>query len=140
MNTSANLNGITFVNDSKGTNIDALQQALTTIPAPIALIAGGYDKGCDFRPLVPLLKDKVARVVLIGAAAEKLQQQFNGAVPLRKATSMEDAVAKAARKAPHGTTVLLSPGCASYDMFRDFEHRGEVFKDAVHRYTQQQRN
>ncbi len=123
----ARSNGIAFVNDSKATNVDAMVKALESIPAPITLIAGGYDKGGDFAPVLPLLKEKVTTVVLLGAAKEKLAAVFKPVARLAYAGTMEDAVATAARSAPKGTTVLLAPGCASFDMYQDFEERGRHF-------------
>jgi UDP-N-acetylmuramoylalanine--D-glutamate ligase len=123
--------GMRFVNDSKATNVDAMIKALEALPAPIALIAGGYDKGGDFAATVPLVRGKVCRLVLIGAAADALARAFDGAVDIVRAGSMDEAVAAASRDVPDGATVLLSPGCASYDMYNDFEERGDDFKRAV---------
>jgi len=131
----AKLNGISFVNDSKATNVDAMVKALETIPAPIALIAGGYDKGGDFAPVAPLVKDKTCRVVLMGAAKEKLAAAFKRVAEPVLVETMADAVAAAARRAPKGTTVLLAPGCASYDLYTNFEERGADFRNAVNALT-----
>ncbi|NLF39592.1 UDP-N-acetylmuramoyl-L-alanine--D-glutamate ligase [bacterium] len=134
----ARQNGITYVNDSKATNVDAMQQALHTIQPPVALIAGGHDKGMDFRPYAPLVRERVQRLVLMGAAAQKLREQFDGVADTVVARSMREAVELAARAMPHGSTVLLSPGCASFDLYNDFEHRGNDFKECVHRYLMSQ--
>jgi UDP-N-acetylmuramoylalanine--D-glutamate ligase len=125
-------NGITFVNDSKATNVDAMLKALETLPAPITLLAGGYDKDGEFAPALPLLRAKVQRAVLFGAARDKLMRVFDGATELMGADTMQDAVNKAVRGAPAGTTVLLAPGCASYDWYNDFEERGVDFRRCVH--------
>jgi len=127
--------GITFLNDSKATNVDAVIEALKTVQGPIALIAGGYDKGGDFSGLHPLIKEKVSRLVLLGAAAEKLQSEFNGLTTIVRAGTMAEAVAVAACDMPSGSTVLLSPGCASFDMYDDFEQRGNDFKSCARRLT-----
>jgi len=125
-------NGITFVNDSKATNVDAMIKALEAMPAPITLLAGGYDKDSDFTPVLPLVRAKVPRVVLFGAAREKLAQVFAGVTTLLNADTMQDAVTKAVQGTPGGTTVLLAPGCASYDWYNDFEERGADFRRCVH--------
>ena len=123
--------GMRFVNDSKATNVDAMIKALDALPAPIVLIAGGYDKGGDFAAAVPSVRAKVCRLVLIGAAADTLAEAFDGATEIVRAESMDEAVTVASRDIPQATTVLLSPGCASYDMYNNFEERGDDFKRAV---------
>ena len=127
--------GITFLNDSKATNVDAVFEALKSLPAPIALIAGGYDKGGDFAPLHPMIREKVTRLVLLGAATDKLQNECNGLTEIVQAQSMAEAVAAAASDMPFGATVLLSPGCASFDMYDDYEQRGDDFKSCARRLT-----
>ncbi len=128
--------GLVFVNDSKATNIDAMLKALEATPAPIALLAGGYDKGGDFRAAAPLVKEKVARLVAFGNAREIVAGALRDAAPLVYADAMADAVAKAAEGAAPGTTVLLSPGCASYDMYNDFEERGADFGRCAREYLE----
>ncbi|MBD3169163.1 MAG: UDP-N-acetylmuramoyl-L-alanine--D-glutamate ligase [candidate division Zixibacteria bacterium] len=123
--------GVTFINDSKGTNVDSVSMALKSIDSKIVLIAGGKDKGGDFRRLLPQLSAKVVAVVLIGEASDKIALQFSDTVPVYKADSMRKAVEMSSSLARNGETVLLSPGCASFDMFDNFEHRGNVFKEAV---------
>lgn len=120
--------GVEFVNDSKATNVDSLWWALETAERPVVLIAGGRDKGGDFRKVLALVERKVKAVVAIGEATEKLRSTFSGRVDFRTAGDLEEAARMALGLASPGDTVLLSPGCASYDMFRDFEHRGRVFK------------
>ena len=126
-------NGVAFVNDSKATNTDSLRVALQSFPEPVVLIAGGRDKGQDFRPLAGLVRRAVRHLVLIGEGAETLARAWPD-VPQERAASLPDAVEKAYDAArANGATVLLSPGCASFDMFRDYEDRGRRFKDAVAR-------
>jgi UDP-N-acetylmuramoylalanine--D-glutamate ligase len=127
--------GITFLNDSKATNVEAMIEAIKTTKPPISLIAGGYDKGGEFSTVQPFIKDKVSRVVLLGDAAAKLAREFNGLAETVRAASMAEAVAAAACDMPSGTTVLLSPGCASFDMYEDYEQRGNDFKNCARRLT-----
>lgn len=127
--------GITFLNDSKATNVEAMIEAIKTVKQPISLIAGGYDKGGEFSAVQPLIKDKVSRIVLLGDAAGKLARVFEGLTETVRAASMAEAVAAAARDMPPGTTVLLSPGCASFDMYEDYEQRGNDFKNCARRLT-----
>jgi len=123
--------GISFVNDSKATNIDSVCWALRSINRPIYLIAGGRDKGNDYRPLIEHGKGKVRSVVVIGEAKEKIFNALGQVFPIQFADSLEEAVRKSFDLAHPGETVLLSPGCASFDMFDNYEHRGHVFKAAV---------
>jgi len=131
--------GVRFVNDSKATNTDALRVALQSFPEPVVLIAGGRDKGQDFRPLAPLVQRAVRHLVLIGEGADTLAKAWPEVRQERAATlaAAVRAAWEAARGAPAGggtgATVLLSPGCASFDMFRDYEDRGRRFKEEVAR-------
>ena len=125
------LDGVKYVNDSKATNIDAVWYALGSFESPIVLIAGGKDKGNDYSPLFELVRKKVAAMVLIGQAAAKMQKEFAEVTRCIMASSMEDAVMKAREEAKPGYIVLLSPACASFDMFHDYEHRGREFKRLV---------
>ncbi|ADL07712.1 UDP-N-acetylmuramoyl-L-alanine--D-glutamate ligase [Thermosediminibacter oceani] len=127
------IDGVKFINDSKGTNPDAAQKALEAVDGPIILIAGGYDKKVDFRPFVRSFFGKVKKVVLIGATADQIERtaREEGFFEVEKAASMREAVEIAKRSAEPGDTVLLSPACASWDMFSNFEERGRVFKEAV---------
>ena len=127
----AEIGGVEFINDSKGTTVLATIMALEACERPVILIAGGHDKGSDFRKAGPAIASKVKVLVLIGEAKDKIRRQLNGAVPSIEADSMEDAVKKAYSEADPGDCVLLSPMCASFDMFKNFEERGEVFKQAV---------
>jgi UDP-N-acetylmuramoylalanine--D-glutamate ligase len=131
--------GVRFVNDSKATNTDSLRVALQSFPDPVVLIAGGRDKGQDFRPLASLVQKSVRHLVLIGEGAETLARAWPE-VRQERAASLGAAVRaawEAAREAPSGAgtraTVLLSPGCASFDMFKDYEDRGRRFKEEVAR-------
>ncbi len=131
LETVRNWNGITFVNDSKATTVDSLKYALQSFAEKIVLIAGGKDKGGDFSQLNSLIREKVRAVVLIGQAAARMENAWNGLVPLRKAANLKDAVHSASQLAEEGDVVLLSPACSSFDMFRDYEDRGRQFKSIV---------
>jgi len=128
----ADIDGVRFVDDSKGTNVGATIAAVAGIDAPVVLIAGGEGKGQDFSALRPAFRGKVRRVVLIGKDAAAIAAAIEGVAGVEFAATMEDAVAAAARAARPGDVVLLSPACASLDMFRDYRHRGETFARAVH--------
>jgi UDP-N-acetylmuramoylalanine--D-glutamate ligase len=128
----ATIRGVAFVNDSKATNTDSLEVALRSFDRPVLLIAGGRDKGQDFRPLRPLIRERVARLLLIGEAQEKMEQAWPE-TPATRAASLEEAVALAARLGQPGETVLLSPACASFDMFKNYEERGDLFRRYVRR-------
>jgi UDP-N-acetylmuramoylalanine--D-glutamate ligase len=125
------IDGVAFINDSKATNIDALEKALLAMRAPVVLMAGGKDKGLDFSGLRPLLREKVKAIVLIGQMTEKLFAAWNSAVPCAKAATLADAVGQARQLARPGDVVLFSPGCSSFDMFRDFEDRGDQFRALI---------
>jgi UDP-N-acetylmuramoylalanine--D-glutamate ligase len=127
----AEINGVTYVNDSKATNVDAVEKALRSLPGRSVLIAGGRDKSLDFAPLKEVVAEKVKLAVLIGEAQNKMWRAWSRAVPCVRAFSMEEAVRVAAGHARRGDTVLLSPACASFDMFENYEHRGEEFKRQV---------
>jgi UDP-N-acetylmuramoylalanine--D-glutamate ligase len=124
--------GVRYINDSKGTNIDAVLKSLEGFDAPVVLIAGGKDKDSDFNLMRPLLREKVKKVILVGAAAEKMRKAFDGYIDYDMAGyDFHNAVEKARKAAVPGDVVLLSPACASFDMFRDFEDRGRQFKQLV---------
>lgn len=123
--------GVAFVNDSKATNPDAVRRALESATGPVVLIAGGRDKGFDYAPLRSAVTRAVKGLVLIGEAREKLAQALEGAAPIRLAGTLEEAVRAAVEQAKPGDTVLLSPACASYDMFKNYEERGDAFKRIV---------
>lgn len=133
----AAIGGVDFFNDSKSTNIDSLRVALESFHVPVVLIAGGEGKGADYRVLTELVRRRVRRIVTIGLDAPLFEAAFGDCVPCERATDMEDAVGRAACAAAPGDAVLLSPACASFDMFDNFEHRGRVFKEAVRRYAEE---
>ena len=120
-----------FINDSKGTNLGATQAAIEgigpTISGKLILIAGGLGKGADFSPLRETLQHYVKKVILIGKDADLLAQYWEGATLLQKVASLQQAVIEAHASATAGDLVLLSPACASFDMFKGYEHRGEEF-------------
>jgi UDP-N-acetylmuramoylalanine--D-glutamate ligase len=123
--------GVTYIDDSKGTNVGATLAALGGLQGPLVLVAGGLSKGQDLAPLADGARGKLRAAVLIGAAAAELEAVFAGVCPTVRATSMDDAVAQAARLARRGDAVLLSPACASQDMFRDYKERGDLFARAA---------
>ncbi|MBS1117130.1 MAG: murD [candidate division NC10 bacterium] len=127
----AEADGVRYVNDSKGTNVGAVVKSLESYAGGVILIAGGKDKGSDFAPLRPLAAARVKTLLLLGQARDVIRTQLAGACPMEDVPTLDAAVRRAAEIAAPGDTVLLSPACASFDMFRDFEHRGEVFRQAV---------
>jgi len=126
------LRGVAYVNDSKGTNVDATIKALESVPAPVILIAGGREKGGEYPGLAEVVRHKAKRVILLGEARARLREVLAGACLITEAASLRDAVRDAASTAAAGDTVLLSPACASFDMFADYKDRGRQFKEAVH--------
>jgi len=127
----AEIGGVLFVDDSKGTNLDATIKSLTCFDRPVVLIAGGRGKGTGYRPLREAVSRRVKHLVLIGEEAGRLERDLAGCAPISRAGSMEEAVAEAAAQASPGEVVLLSPACASFDMFTDYHHRGQAFAAAV---------
>ena len=123
--------GVEYVNDSKSTNLDSLKVALESFEAPIVLIAGGRGKGGDYGMLYELVEERVSTLIAIGEDAAAIEEAFAGAARVVGASDMADAVAKAGAAAQAGGVVLLSPGCASFDMYSNFEERGRVFKAVV---------
>lgn len=126
-----NLNGIDFYNDSKATSVDATLKALDAFGGGLWVILGGKDKGLDYAPLRAPLAAKAHAAVLIGAAAAKIGKELDGATPLEQVGTLDAAIQYAFDHAAPGDTVLLAPACASFDQFRSYEHRGEVFKELV---------
>jgi UDP-N-acetylmuramoylalanine--D-glutamate ligase len=124
-------NGVRWFNDSKGTNVGATLAAIEGVDGQVVLIAGGDGKGADFSPLAAALQRKGHGAVLIGKDASLLEAVLQDAVPVRHADDMPQAVQLAAGMAQPGDCVLLSPACASTDMYRNFEARGEAFMQAV---------
>jgi UDP-N-acetylmuramoylalanine--D-glutamate ligase len=133
----AEVGGISFYNDSKATNVDATLKALDAFPGHLLVILGGKDKGGDFTLLREPLRQRASRVMLIGAAAEKIAGQLGGVVPVEMTGTMDRAVRLAFECARPGDIVLLAPACASFDQFENFEHRGRVFKQLVRQLEQQ---
>jgi UDP-N-acetylmuramoylalanine--D-glutamate ligase len=128
----ADIEGVSYFNDSKATNVDAAMKSLDAFPGNVLVILGGKDKGSDYTLLRDLLRRRARLALLIGAAAEKIAAQISGVVETEQAGRMEAAVRVAAERARPGDTVLLAPACASFDQFENYEHRGRVFKQLVH--------
>ncbi|MDX1252107.1 MAG: UDP-N-acetylmuramoyl-L-alanine--D-glutamate ligase [Gammaproteobacteria bacterium] len=131
----AEKDGVAWYNDSKGTNVGATLAALQGMPGKVVLIAGGLGKGADFTPLRQAAANKARAVVLIGRDAPLIEQALAGVAPVTHAKDMQDAVVQARHLAQPGDAVLLSPACASFDMFSGYEERGQVFADAVRKVT-----
>ncbi|MBN6185940.1 UDP-N-acetylmuramoyl-L-alanine--D-glutamate ligase [Aneurinibacillus sp. BA2021] len=131
----AEIEGVKYYNDSKATNPEAASRALTSFAAPIVWIGGGLDRGIDFKELVPLLKQHVKAVIAYGQTAEKLLDRAAdaGIIQAKRVDTVMDAVAYAHSVAQQGDVVLLSPACASWDMYKSFEERGVLFKQSVHK-------
>jgi UDP-N-acetylmuramoylalanine--D-glutamate ligase len=130
----AKLGDVEFYNDSKATNVDATIKSLEAFgdgPGKLLVIMGGLDKDSDYTPLKPLLKQRARAVLLIGSATEKIAAHLGDAVPLVRAGTLDIAVRDAVRRCRPGDTVLLAPACASFDQFKNYEHRGRVFKQIV---------
>ncbi|MCW9050437.1 MAG: UDP-N-acetylmuramoyl-L-alanine--D-glutamate ligase [Deltaproteobacteria bacterium] len=125
------LNGVAWYNDSKGTNVGSVVKSLAGLGNEVTLIAGGKDKGGDFAPLRPLLEKKVAHLILIGEAAQRMATELSGACDIRFAADLAAAVQQAHEISNFGGTVLLSPACSSFDMFANFEERGYAFERLV---------
>ncbi|HTQ62370.1 MAG TPA: UDP-N-acetylmuramoyl-L-alanine--D-glutamate ligase [Candidatus Solibacter sp.] len=133
----ADIGGVRYYNDSKATNVDATLKALDAFPGRILVILGGKDKGSDYTVLRGPLREKAILALLIGAAAEKIENQISASVALERAETLERAVEIAAHAARPGDVVLLAPACASFDQFQNYEHRGRVFKDLVRQLEKQ---
>ncbi|MCC6690366.1 MAG: UDP-N-acetylmuramoyl-L-alanine--D-glutamate ligase [Bacteroidia bacterium] len=128
----AKVNGVEFINDSKATNVNSTWYALESMQHPVVLILGGVDKGNDYSMLMDMVKEKVKAIVCLGKDNKKIQRAFKGAVEnIVEVTSAQEAVAQSCKLAKKGDTVLLSPACASFDLFENFEDRGHQFKAAV---------
>ncbi len=125
------LNGVAWYNDSKGTNVGSVMKSLAGFSSGVTLIAGGKDKGGDYSPLRPLLKQKVDHLILIGEAAQKMATDLSGSCDVRLVTGLEAAVEQACEITATGGTVLLSPACSSFDMFANFQVRGSEFERLV---------
>ncbi len=130
------VDGVAYVNDSKATNVDATLKSLMSVDGPVVVILGGRDKGGDFTALIPQL-GRVKRAVLIGEARGAIRATLAGSCPMTDANDMRDAVATARGATEPGDTVLLAPACASFDMFRNYQDRGEVFRACVNALQEQ---
>ncbi len=125
------IDGINFINDSKATNVDSVWYALRSFKNPIFLILGGKDKGNDYSKIKEVVKKRVKKIYAIGSSANKIRDFFNPVTKVEIVNTLDDAVRKGMQEAVSGETVLLSPACASFDMFKNYEDRGEKFKIAV---------
>jgi UDP-N-acetylmuramoylalanine--D-glutamate ligase len=123
--------GVTYIDDSKGTNVGAVVEAIDALAAPIILIAGGLDKGGDYAPLRRPLGEKVKLAIFNGAARDKMAAALIGSTKIESVATLREAVEHAARAARPGDTVLLSPACSSFDQFKDYAERGNVYKELV---------
>jgi UDP-N-acetylmuramoylalanine--D-glutamate ligase len=125
------VDGVKYVNDSKATNVDSVWYALQAFHEPMVVLLGGRDKGNDYSKLVDLVRKNVRAIVAIGESAGNVEKAFSGVKPITRAASMREAVAAARALAQPGDVVLLSPACASFDWFENYEHRGKLFKELV---------
>jgi UDP-N-acetylmuramoylalanine--D-glutamate ligase len=127
-------NGVRWINDSKATNLDAMEQAIRSVSGRLILIAGGKDKGFGFKSIAPLVRERVGFAILIGEMRQRIAHDWE---PMLVSTvdSLEEAVVLAAEKSTPGSTVLFSPGTSSFDMFRDYIDRGETFRRSVKEIT-----
>ena len=127
----ATISGVEYFNDSKATNVDATLKALDAFPGNVLVILGGKDKGSDYRILRQALRSHARMALLIGSAADKIESQLAGVIPVERSETLARAVEAASKRARPGDTVLLAPACASFDQFENYEHRGRVFKKLV---------
>jgi UDP-N-acetylmuramoylalanine--D-glutamate ligase len=127
-----NAGGVPWYNDSKGTNVGSVVKSLESFAGGVTLIAGGRDKGGDYGPLAKLVRERVAHLILIGEAKEKIRAALGSLTDTRLAGSLEEAVTLAHRLTGPGGVVLFSPACSSFDMFRNYEERGDRFSALVH--------
>jgi UDP-N-acetylmuramoylalanine--D-glutamate ligase len=123
--------GIRYYNDSKATSVEAVLHALSFFSGPLVLIVGGLDKGSPYLPWIQAFRGKVKKIVAYGEASAKIQQEMAAFYPLQRVTTLTNAVIAANKSAEAGDTVLLCPGCSSYDQFENYEHRGNEFKKLV---------
>jgi UDP-N-acetylmuramoylalanine--D-glutamate ligase len=127
------IDGVKYINDSKATNVDSVWYALRSFEEPIYLIMGGQDKGNDYNQIKDLVLNKVKKIYAIGSSAEKVFNFFHHDVKVEIKHTLEEVVNAVSSEARENDIVLLSPACASFDMFNDYEHRGKVFKEAVNK-------
>jgi len=125
------LHGVLFINDSKATNVDATTKSIESFDRKIILILGGKDKGEDFSRLQPAIRSRVKEVIILGQAGDRIAGAIEDSAPIRRVSTLEDAVRLGASSADSGEVVLLAPACPSYDMFKNFEERGRLFKKEV---------
>ncbi len=125
------INNVHFINDSKGTNVGAVIKAIESIKGPIWLILGGKDKGNDYLPLIAITGNHIKGILAIGESRDKIDKNFQNKVPVYKTNSLQEAVNLGYSMARPEDVVLLSPGCASFDMFNNYAHRGQVFKEII---------
>ena len=127
--------GVEFYNDSKATNVDAALKAIEAFAGPLIVILGGKDKGSPYTPMQEPLRQRARRVILIGAAAEKIASDLGVGLPIFQAATLDRAVQAAIEQAQPGDVVLLAPACSSFDQFENYEHRGRVFKELVENFA-----
>jgi len=127
------INDVHFIDDSKATTVDAARAALSSCSQNTILIAGGKDKGSDYGQIRSLISEKVKHLILIGEAKEKMKIDLEGAAPIIYASDMDEAVNISLDVAEGGDAVLLSPMCSSFDMYKNYEERGDIFKRAIER-------
>ncbi|HEX9613891.1 MAG TPA: UDP-N-acetylmuramoyl-L-alanine--D-glutamate ligase [Bacteroidota bacterium] len=127
------IDGVRYYNDSKATNVDSVRYALQAFTDPVILFLGGRDKGNDYSRILDLVKQRAKAVIALGESAERVELSFRASLPVHRVSSMSEAVTVAAGLAKPGDVVLLSPACASFDWFENYEHRGRVFKELVYR-------
>jgi UDP-N-acetylmuramoylalanine--D-glutamate ligase len=127
------IGGVKYINDSKATNVDSVWYALKSFNEPLFLILGGQDKGNNYNKIKNLVEEKVKKIYAIGSSAEKVFNFFHKTVKVQLRVSLEEVVSSVNKEARDGDIVLLSPACASFDMFDNYEHRGKVFKEAVNK-------
>ncbi len=130
------LDGVDYYNDSKATNVESVKYALKSFTKPVIIILGGRDKDSDFSLLLPLLRKHAKKAIIIGEAADKIQNVIDGIINYSHANSLKDAVLQAKNDATAGDVILLAPACASFDMFDNYEHRGNIFKTIVNSLTE----
>lgn len=136
MQTVAQVNSVRWVNDSKATNIGATHSALTSLEQPVIWIAGGQGKGANFEQLRDAITGNITLLLLFGEDADQIENALTGMLPIQRVSNMAQAVELAGANATQNSIVLLSPACASFDMYRSFEHRGDDFQQCVNDYTQ----
>ena len=125
------LDGVRYYNDSKGTNVGAVRKSLASFDGPVVLIAGGVHKGGAYRPLAPLVRERVRKLILLGASAGLMNESLGALTDTVTVDDLDAAVREARAAARAGDVVLLSPACSSFDMFENYAERGRVFKELV---------